>query len=83
MRQLKFAAVVAVIVLAGCNSVGVFPAQNGKPWNDVDENGVPLGKGGAECKYQAKASSAAVTGIAQQADVAGDLYEQCMRRRGY
>ena len=83
MRYLKFAALAAAFLLAGCNTVGVFPSQSGKPWNDVDNNGVSVGKGAAECKYQAKASSAQVTGVSQQAEVAGDLYEQCMHRRGY
>ena len=73
----------AAMLLAGCGAVGVFPSQTGRSWKDVDDAGVPLGKGGAECKYQAKLSSASATGIAQQAEVAGDLYEQCMTRRGY
>ena len=83
MRQFTFAALAGALLLAGCSTVGVFPSQTGKPWKDVDENGVPVGKGAAECKYQAKASAAQVTGVPQQAEVAGDLYEQCMRRRGY
>jgi hypothetical protein len=83
MTRLRLIAWGAAVLLAGCGPVGVFPSQTGHDWKDVDSAGVPLGKGAAECKYQAKMSSAASTGIAQQADVAGDLYEQCMQRRGY
>lgn len=72
----------AALVLAGCNA-GVFPAQSGPAWKDVDTDGVPLGKGAAECKYQATHSSYQATGIAKQAEVATDLYESCMRARGY
>ncbi len=78
--RLAFAGTLA---LTGCSSVGVFPAQNGKPWKDADENGVPVQQGAKECKYQAITGSAAATGISKQADVAGDLYESCMRSRGY
>ena len=83
MRRLRSMAIGAAILLAGCNGVGVFPSQTGRAWKDADDAGVPLGKGGAECKYQAKISSAASTGVSKQAEVAGDLYEQCMVRRGY
>ena len=71
------------LALAGCNTVGVYPSETGKPWKDVDDAGVPLQKGAAECKYQATAGAASATGIAKQADVAGDFYESCMRNRGY
>jgi len=71
------------VALTACNTVGVFPSQTGKPWKDVDDNGVPVQKGAAECKYQATTGAAAATGIAKQADVAGDFYESCMRSRGY
>ncbi len=83
MIRLRILVVAACVVVAGCNTVGIFPSQTGKPWKDADDNGVPLSKGAAECKYQAKAMSAQVTGVSQQAEVAGDLYEQCMHRRGY
>jgi hypothetical protein len=75
--------VAIALALAGCNTVGIYPAQNGKPWKDVDSTGVPVHDGAAECKYQAMKESAAATGISKQADVAGDLYESCMRARGY
>ncbi len=71
------------LILAGCGTVGVYPAQNGRPWKDVDDNGVPVQKGAAECKYEATTGAASATGIAKQADVAGDFYESCMRARGY
>jgi hypothetical protein len=74
---------VAMVMLTACSTTGVFPSQTGKPWNDADENGVPLGKGAKECKYQATIGSSSSTGVSKQADVAGDLYEQCMRDRGY
>jgi hypothetical protein len=71
------------ISLAGCSTTGVYPAQSGPEWKDADENGVSLRTGARECKYQAMTSSAAATGIAKQADIAGDLYDQCMRNRGF
>ena len=74
---------IALVILTACGNTGVFPSQTGKPWNDVDENGVSLSRGAKECKYQAMVGSAASTGVAKQSDVAGDLYEQCMRDRGY
>ncbi|MDB5394369.1 MAG: hypothetical protein JWM91_1875 [Rhodospirillales bacterium] len=83
MRRLHLTAITAGLLLAGCNTVGVFPSQTGRPWKDADATGVSLGKGAAECKYQAKLSAAGATGVSQQAEVAGDLYEQCMTRRGY
>jgi hypothetical protein len=83
MRRVYVGAAIAAMLLAGCSSAGVYPSETGRAWKDVDDNGVPLGKGAAECKYQAKMSAKASTGIAQQAEVAGDLYEQCMTRRGY
>ncbi len=73
----------AALAVAGCNTAGIYPAQNGKPWKDVDDNGVPVRTGAAECKYQAMTGAAAATEIAKQAEVAGDLYESCMRARGY
>ncbi len=76
-------ALIMSMALAACSNTGVYPSQTGKPWNDVDENGVPLSTGSKECKYQATVGSASSTGVAKQADVAGDLYEQCMRDRGY
>ena len=83
MIQFRLLALAGAIMLAGCSNTGVFPSQTGKDWNDVDENGVPLSRGAKECKYQATAGAAAATGVAKQGEVAGDLYEQCMRNRGY
>ncbi len=79
-RILVFA---APILLAACSTTGVFPSQSGKDWKDVDENGVPLQTGAGQCKEQAKLNAKIATGVAQQAEVAGDLYEQCMKGRGY
>jgi len=83
MIRVTIFALAAVVSLAACGTTGVFPAQSGPEWKDADENGVPLKTGARECKYQATTSAAAATGIAKQADIAGDLYEQCMRNRGY
>jgi hypothetical protein len=69
--------------LVACSTTGVFPSQSGKPWKDADENGVPLQTGAAQCKDQAKLNAKIATGVAQQAEVAGDFYEQCMKDRGY
>jgi hypothetical protein len=83
MRRSKFTALAAVLLLTGCGAVGVFPSQTGRDWKDVDDTGVPLQTGGTQCKVQAKLSAKMATGVAAQAEVAGDLYEQCMRNRGY
>jgi hypothetical protein len=83
MIRLRMLALAAPILLAACNTTGVFPSQSGKDWKDVDENGVPLQTGAAQCKDQAKLNAKIATGVAQQAEVAGDFYEQCMKGRGY
>jgi hypothetical protein len=83
MIRLRILALVAPILLAACNTTGVFPSQSGKPWKDVDDNGVPVQTGAGQCKEQAKLNAKIATGVAQQAEVAGDLYEQCMVSRGY
>jgi hypothetical protein len=83
MTKLTFAALAAAILLTGCSGVGVFPSQTGRDWKDADDSGIPLQKGAGQCKEQAKLNSKIATGVAQQAEVAGDLYEQCMRNRGY
>ena len=83
MTGLRLALAAAVLMLTACNTAGIFPSQTGRPWKDVDDNGVPVGRGAPECKKQAILDAKMSTGVAQQAEVAGDLYEQCMRRRGY
>jgi len=83
MIRLRILALVAPILLAACHTTGVFPSQSGKPWKDVDDNGVPVQTGAAQCKDQAKLNARIATGVAQQAEVAGDLYEECMVGRGY
>jgi hypothetical protein len=85
LRILALAAPVlaASVLLSACSTTGVFPSQSGKDWKDVDENGVPLQTGAAQCKDQAKLNAKIATGVAQQAEVAGDFYEQCMKSRGY
>jgi hypothetical protein len=71
------------LLLAACSTTGVFPSQTGRSWKDADNSGVPLQTGAGQCKEQAKLNSKIATGIAQQAEVAGDFYEQCMVGRGY
>jgi hypothetical protein len=83
MIRLRVAVLAAPILLAACNTTGVFPSETGRPWKDVDDNGVALQTGAGQCKAQAKLNAKIATGVAQQAEVAGDFYEQCMRDRGY
>ncbi len=83
MNGLRLLVLAGALAAAGCASSRVVPPQGGKPWADVDSNGVPLVKGADECKYQAKAGAASSTGIAKQEAVADDLYDSCMRERGY
>jgi hypothetical protein len=73
----------APLLLTACQTTGVFPSQSGRDWKDTDNDGVPLQTGAAQCKDQAKLNAKIATGVAQQAEVAGDLYEQCMVGRGY
>ena len=54
MIRLRILALAAPILLAACNTTGVFPSQSGKPWKDVDDNGVPVQTGAGQCKEQAK-----------------------------
>jgi hypothetical protein len=79
----KWMIVVAALALAACATARVIPPQGGPAWKDTDANGVPLAKGGDECKYQAKISAASATGISKQEAVAEDFYDSCMRERGY
>jgi hypothetical protein len=81
--SVRVLALAAPILLAACNTTGVFPSQTGKPWKDADNDGVPLQVGAGQCKEQAKLNAKIATGVAQQSEVAGDLYEQCMVARGY
>ncbi len=81
--RLEIVAVFGLIVLAACHTGAVIPPQGGPPWKDADESGVELYKGAEECKYQAKKGAANATGIAKQEAVADDLYDSCMRARGY
>ena len=83
MIRLRILVLAAPILLAACNTTGVFPSQTGKPWKDVDDSGVPLQVGAGQCKEQAKLNAKIATGVSQQAEVAGDFYEQCMISRGY
>ena len=71
------------MMLTACSTTGVFPSQTGRAWKDADNDGVPLQRGAGQCKEQAKLNAKIATGVSQQAEVAGDLYEQCMVGRGY
>jgi hypothetical protein len=83
MIRLRALAILLPMVLTACNTTGVFPSQSGRSWKDADNEGVPLQRGAAQCKEQAKLNAKIATGVAQQAEVAGDFYEQCMVGRGY
>ena len=83
MIRLRTLALATPLLLAACSTTGVFPSQTGRSWKDVDNDGVPLQTGAGQCKKQAMLNSKIATGVAQQPEVAGDLYEQCMVGRGY
>ena len=83
MIRLRALVLVMPMMLAACSTTGVFPSQTGRSWKDADNEGVPLQRGAGQCKEQAKLNAKIATGVAQQAEVAGDLYEQCMVARGY
>ena len=83
MIRLRMLLLAAPVLLAACSTTGVFPSQSGKDWKDKDSDGVPVQTGAAQCKEQAKLNAKIATGVAQQAEVAGDFYEQCMVGRGY
>jgi hypothetical protein len=83
MRRTGLFILVGALALAGCTRDRTIPPQGGPAWKDVDSDGVPLGKGADECKYQAKLESAAATGISKQEDVARDFFDSCMRTRGF
>src|ERR1700722_11039786 len=54
-------ALAASVLLAACSTTGVFPSQSSKDWKDVDENGVPLQTGAAQCKDQAEMNAQMAT----------------------
>ncbi len=83
MRWMGLFVLLGAIALTGCARDRVIPPQGGPAWKDVDADGVPLGKGADECKYQAKVSAASATGISKQEAVAEDFFDSCMRQRGY
>jgi hypothetical protein len=83
MIRLRTLGLLVLLASAACSTTGVFPSQTGRSWKDVDNQGVPLQRGAGQCKEQAKLNAKIATGVAQQAEVAGDFYEQCMVGRGY
>lgn len=85
MIRLRAASLMAVILVAGCANANVPPPQAGPPWSwkEADRDGVPLSKGADECKYQAKVGARDSTGVSKMGDIEADLFDGCMRRRGY
>jgi hypothetical protein len=83
MIRLRTLALAAPLLLAACDTTGVYPSQSGRAWKDADSNGVTLQTGAGQCKEQAKLNAKIATGVDKQAEVAGDFYEQCMIGRGY
>jgi hypothetical protein len=71
------------LALAGCGAASVQQSLSGRDWHDVDSAGVPVTKGAKECTYEAKQEAKASTGLAKQEGLELDLYDTCMRRRGY
>ncbi len=81
--RLRQAALATFILLTGCANGNVPRPEGGPPWKEVDDAGVPLGKGADECTYQAKVGTKSSTGVANLPDVTADIFDGCMRRRGY
>jgi hypothetical protein len=81
--RLKFVVIFGTVMLCACHTGAIIPPEGGPPWKDADDAGVPVYKGADECKYQAKKGAASATGISKQEAVADDLYDSCMRARGY
>ena len=77
MRSRGMLALALVALLSAC---GNSADSKLKP---VDDNGVPLERGKAECKAQAKAEAQSVAKGTMDNGVADDLYSDCLARRGY
>lgn len=77
MTRYAVLTLLAVMALAGCGS------GRGPKLLDYDSAGVPLGRGKAECKAQAREQAASLAKGDVVNGVADDLYADCLRRRGY
>ncbi len=71
------------LTLAGCGASSVTQSPTGRDWKDVDSAGIPVTKGAKECTYIARQQAKASTGLAKQDALELDLYDTCMRQRGY
>jgi hypothetical protein len=77
MKSRRILIVAAILVLSSCSDSA---DSKLKP---VDDAGVPLERGKAECKAQAKAEAQSVGKGDIVNGVADDLYADCLARRGY
>lgn len=77
MKPNAFVALAAILLLAACNDSA---DSKLKP---VDDAGVPLERGKAECKVQAKAQAQGLAKGDIVNGIADDLYSDCLARRGY
>jgi hypothetical protein len=77
MRRYRPLILITALVAAGCNH------ERGPKMLDVDNAGVPLDRGKAECKAQAKVQAQGLAKGDIINGVADDLYFDCLQRRGY
>lgn len=79
MIRYTFLVLATATILVGCNT------DRGPKMQDFDKNGVPLDRGKAECKAQARAQAAdlAKGNLTANPGIADDLYSDCLQRRGY
>ena len=77
MRPSGVFAAVTILLLAACSDSA---DSKMKP---VDDAGVPLERGKAECKVQAKAEAQGLAKGDIVNGIADDLYNDCLARRGY
>jgi hypothetical protein len=83
MKPIRISIVLAMAALTACATANVKPPLGGPEWKDADKEGVALSKGAADCKYEAKVQTKAAMGSSKNASVEDDLFDSCMRRRGY
>lgn len=77
MKAVGILGLATVLLLSSCSNSA---DDKLKPY---DNAGVPLDRGKAECKVQAKAQAQAVAKGTIDNGVADDLYSDCLYRRGY
>jgi hypothetical protein len=84
MRTSQLLIVLTALGGAGCSSTSsVKPPQYAAEWKETDRQGVPVAKGAGECKYEAKIQATQAGGSAKSQSLIDDLYDTCMRQRGY